>query len=43
MSHVKEVKEKEEKVTEYGGDLEERRSSGGDKAVKGKEEERGAY
>jgi hypothetical protein len=43
MSHVNEVKEKEENVKEYRGDLEERRSRGGEKAVKGKEEERGEY
>ncbi len=43
MSHIEGVKEKEEKVKGYGGEIEERRSRGGEKAVKGKEEERGAY
>jgi hypothetical protein len=36
MNHMKAEKEKEEKVKEYGGEIEERRSRGGEKAVKGK-------
>jgi hypothetical protein len=30
-------------VKEYGGEIEERRSREGEKAFKGKQEERGAY
>ncbi len=33
MSHVKEVKEKDENVKKYGGEIEERRSRGGEKLV----------
>ncbi len=40
---MKEVKEKEEKVKELGGEIEERRSREGEKAVRGTELERGAY